>query len=142
MVLSINIKSFLFSAISGVVFYSCLIYFWPYFPSFNPPFQWLLSCCAASSWFRTVIHLQDIIVNTALCIPLALLLLKISPRNVWPSVAVALLSMFLIGHYHLFSPENWGWHINKFALAWLMQLIPLSLAVISLRIKKTRETTY
>ncbi len=141
MVMNSNIKNLFLSIISASLFYFLLVYFWAYFPTYNPFFQWLLSCCAGSPWLRAVIHLQDIIVNTLLCIPLALLLNKISPRNVWPNVAVALLTMFLIGHYHLFLPEYWGWHINEFAFSWLIQLVPLPIAILFSRLERKRENT-
>ncbi len=136
-----NIETLFISAIAGAFFYFILVYFWTYFPSVNPLFRWLLSCFTDSSWFKPVIYLQDMLANTLLCIPLALLLIKLNPKNVWPSVAIALVSIFLVGHYHLFLQEYQGWHINDFGLVWALQQIPLPMAILFLQLRKKREDT-
>ncbi|MFT6407465.1 MAG: hypothetical protein ACJAQ6_000877 [Arenicella sp.] len=92
-----------------------------------------------SSWFKLVIHLQDILVNILLCIPLALMLIKLNPKNIWWSVVIALTSIFLVGHYYLLLPEYKGWEISDFAFFRVIQQIPLLMAMLLLRLRKTRD---
>lgn len=134
-------KNALLSLLAGAVFYYFLAYFWAYFPSVNPVFNGLLSCCAGREWLKPAIHLHDILINTVLGVPLAIFLLKLNPKKVWIHIAYALLSMFVIGRYHLVLPDYWGSNLSIFVLPTLIELVPLPLAMMALRLYGQQSLT-
>ena len=128
-----HFKNLTLSLIAGIMFYYVLMYFWGYFPNINPLFQWLLSCCAGTNWIRPVIWIQDILINIALCIPLAYFLLKLRPKNILLSAIFAIIPIIFLGSYHLMTPEYSGWHISDFAAGWVMQIFSLLVAILLLK---------
>lgn len=139
--LSGQTKNYILSAVAGGCFYYVLVYFWAYFPNVNPLFQGLLSCCAGTAWIRPVIWIQDVLINILLCFPLALFIFKLKPNSVWLCAICAVLSIFVLGNYHLFTPDYTGWHVRDLAIGWAMGIFPLPVAMILLILWGKRENT-
>ncbi len=134
-------KHYGISVLLGAGFYYLLIYFWGYFPNVNPLFQWLLSCCAEAVWFRPVIYLQDIVINILLCVPLALIIFRLKPINIWVCAFFTVLPIFFLGSYHLFIPELAHFNLRHFAMGWVMELFSLPAAMLVLILMGKHENT-
>jgi len=137
--MSIQFKSYLFAIIAGAIYYYLVLIFWGYFPSFNPFFNWLLDCCAASAWFRPIVLFQDVVINVLLAIPLAWLLLRLNSERIWWCVLLALLPGFIYMHYHLFSWNHSLVDYTKFVPGWAMELLSLPVAVFLVRVCHRRQ---
>ena len=135
------LKKIFLSAIAGFIYFYTVKIFWSYFPNVNPITNGLLSCCAADSWVRSAIHVQDIIINIFLCIPLAIFLIKLKSEKLWLLVIAALIPSFVYGSFHLFQPEYSGWNVNDFAFGWSVELLCLPLVSFLILLSVKREST-
>lgn len=137
-------KHYGISVLLGAGFYYLLIYFWTYFPNVNPLFQWLLSCCTRAIWFRPVIFLQDLFINILLWVPLAFIIFRLKPINIWACAFFTVLPISFLGGYDLFTLfalELPYVDISYFAMVWVTNLFSLPAAMLVLILIGKHENT-
>ena len=122
----------------GLLFSFAVKLFWGYFSMVNPLFYSLLSCCAGSDWFRSVIFIQDVLINIILCAPVVWLLLKYAQTQIWLYAAIVLLPSFLYSNSFLFWPEHFS---TLYLSGWFLELCCLPTALLFwLTVKKYRSS--
>jgi hypothetical protein len=120
------------SVILGVVYFLLLAIAWAHIPNFNPITQWLLDNLAATSWYRSLVFIHDLLLNIILGFPLAALIYYLRPKNYILYLALALLPSFIWTHSvwinnPIFS-ESWP----SIILGWPNELfcVPIALMII------------
>ena len=91
--------------------YSRLImFFWGYFASINPIFNWAVSALLPEyrAWFYALIYTSDILINTLLVLPLGYLFSKCSRQSLWGPVFVSVSLVFLWDYWQIFGEEGSG----------------------------------
>ena len=81
---------------------------------------------------------HDIFVNVLLSIPLALFIARLKPKSIWVCVLFSVITIFVIGHYHLFFSKDYVWQLSDIALGWGMELysLPIAMLVVVLLAKR------
>jgi len=126
-----NIK-LLLAAIIGFTFYYSLTSFWAYFPNWNPFFEYLLSCCAAEPYIKSVLFVQDLLINSLLSLIPAYFLLKLSHKNLFLVLCFAVIPSFIFNNYHLLTLEFQGLSHSMFLTGWFFELVLLPLIAVAL----------
>lgn len=92
-------------AVVGFIYHYLVLVLWGFLPFINPITSALFDCCTTESWYRALIWGHDVLVNVALQLPLAYLLLRLNSNRVIGLLAIALLPSLVYWNYHLFWPE-------------------------------------
>ena len=111
----------------GIVYFILLASIWGVLPQHNPLFAWMLDNLAGSGWLYPLVWLQDLVINVALCLPLALLI-HAMPVNHTSHRAYLLAAAILPAFIHHYWPLLPGALDGQQVLAWVGQLGILPLA--------------
>lgn len=133
--------SILIAFISGLIYIYLMKLFWGYLPLVNPITHYLLDEFAGSAWYGRLVYIHDIIVNTMLSIPLAMILLKLRPSTLPLYILVALLPSFILYNYHLLNPENYSGNFAIFVPGWVLgYLTPFIALLIVWKFRSAHDT--
>lgn len=125
----------------GLLYFSLSRVIWGQLPEYNPLFQWLLNCCSSESWFRNLVYTQDLIINIILALPLGYLIFIIKPGKPLLFLALAVLPGFVLGTYHLLTPEYSSENYRIFFPGWFLELFSVPIAfLLILGINRVRNT--
>ena len=134
-----NIK-LLLAAIIGFAFFYGLFFFWAYFANWNPFFKYLISCCASEPWFKSALFIQDLLINSLLCLIPAYLILKLNHKNLFLILCFAVIPSFILNNYHLLLSDFWGAQYFMFLSGWFVELMLLPLIAVVLSMVKINGT--
>ncbi|WP_457095883.1 hypothetical protein [Lysobacter sp. P5_B9] len=98
-----------------------LLLCWAYIGAYSPLPRWLIGLGLHGPSLRAVVLVIDFLTSVILCIPAALVLLRLRPAKIWLYLALAVVPSFVWLNYHLVGTSNLG----GFVLGWLPELLAL-----------------
>jgi hypothetical protein len=91
----------------GAAYHIPLVWFWGYFPDWNPITLTLFDCCTDNRFFLPAIHFHDFIVNILLYLPLAYFILQLRPAKSWLYLVSALAPVVMWDYQNFLFPPYW-----------------------------------
>jgi hypothetical protein len=101
-----------------------LLFCWAYIGAYSPMLGWLSSLGLHGSAVRAAIFPFDLLASIVLCIPAALVLLRLRPAKIWLYLTLAVVPSFMWLNRQLVGAPNLG----DFVLGWLPELLALPAA--------------
>ena len=101
-----------------------LLFCWAYIGAYSPLLGWLAGLGLNGSAIRAAVFPFDFFTSVALCIPAALVLLRLRPAKIWLYLALAVIPSFIWLNRQLVGGPNLG----DFVLGWLPELFALPAA--------------
>ena len=101
-----------------------LLFCWAYIGAYSPMPGWLAGLGFYGSAVRVAIFTFDFLTSVVLCIPVALVLLRLRPAKIWLYLALAIIPSFIWLNRQLVGAPNLG----DFVLGWLPELFALPVA--------------
>ena len=123
-----------------------LAYFWSWYAAGAFVFDWAIDTFLPDHRvaYYLFIYTHDVIVNTALALPVAWLLCRFWPGNLWLSVTAAVLAVFIVNHAPLLMMERpEGVSLARIlAINALMEVLPMLAAYgIASHVSRRRATS-
>jgi hypothetical protein len=101
-----------------------LLFCWAYVGAYSPMLGWLVDLGLHGSAIRAAIFPFDFLISVTLCIPAALVLLRLRPAKLWLYLALAVIPSFIWLNRQLVGTSSLG----DFVLGWLPELFALPAA--------------
>lgn len=124
-----RIRYSILSIIVGILLWLTLTFLWGHIPELNPVSKFIISCCIERPWFQAAIAAQDLVINILICLPFALIAIRILPKQIWLYVGIILVTVFISGHYHLLQSEYAEWDTLNALAGLILELLPLPIAI-------------
>ena len=97
---------------------------WAYIGAYSPLPHWLVGIGLHGSAFRAAMLPIDFLTSVIICIPAALVLLRLRPAKIWLYLAISVIPSFIWLNRQLVGVPNLG----HFVLGWLPELFALPAA--------------
>ena len=101
-----------------------LLFCWAYIGAYSPILGWLAGLGLHGSAIRAAIFPFDFLTSVVLCIPAALVLLRLRPARLWLYLVLAVIPSFIWLNRQLVGASDLG----GFVLGWLPELFALPAA--------------
>ncbi|SHF32758.1 hypothetical protein SAMN04487965_1946 [Microbulbifer donghaiensis] len=113
-------------AVFGLLQFLALALLWGHLGQLSPVSRWLMDNLTGTAWFYPLLWLHDLLINVLLCLPLVLLIRRISDRHSVPLLVAAVVPAFVYFNWPLLGSgiAVTFWHLA----GWVSTLVMVPLA--------------
>jgi len=123
----------LVAAVAGILQTFLLLFCWAYIAAYVPYPRWFMALGVQGVPLRASVFILDFLTSVVLCIPAALVLRQLRPRN-WPAYLIAAVIPGLLWQYRLFFQDPSAFHeFGQFIPGIVSALLVLPAAVVLTR---------